>query len=87
MARAVEMAKIYVFPSAHDGATGARVVRLRELRVASGMTQTRLAAMLGVEPVTVRRWEHGTEAVPVEYRVKVANYFGVSMAHLMGWDT
>jgi len=57
--------------------------RLRDLRLASRMTQKAVAARIGVAPVQVRRWEHGQEVEPrcVE---GLARLFGVSIPWLRG---
>jgi transcriptional regulator with XRE-family HTH domain len=38
--------------------------KLKEKRVALGLTQLQLAEILGVKPNTVARWERGLLAVP-----------------------
>ncbi len=58
--------------------------RLRHLRGAMGLTQRDLAAKVGVEPGTVRRWEVGQEPIPFKARGRLADVFGVSVDHLMG---
>ena len=57
--------------------------RLRDLRLASRMTQKAVAARLGVAPVEVRRWEHG-QAIGARYVEGLARLFGVSVPWLRG---
>lgn len=38
--------------------------KLKEWREARKVTQPELAAMLGVNSITVSRWERGTQAIP-----------------------
>ena len=58
--------------------------RVRILRNAMRLTQRELAERVGVEPVTVRRWEHGKEPIPRRHRVRMAELFAVTEGHLMG---
>ena len=56
--------------------------RLRDLRLASRMTQKAVAARIGVAPVQVRRWEHGQE-IEDRHVEELARLFGVSVPWLL----
>lgn len=59
--------------------------RIRDLRVAAGLTGQQLAAALGVDAATVSRWENEVTGVPDKHKLTLAERFGVSVSHLMGW--
>ena len=56
------------------------------LRVRDGRTQDALATALGVTAQAVSRWEKGICCPDVELIPSVANYFGVSIDELFGYD-
>jgi transcriptional regulator with XRE-family HTH domain len=60
--------------------------RLRELREARGLKPYDIAARLRVDPSTVWRWETRGGSVPDQAKLDLAAFYGVSVAHLMGWD-
>ena len=60
--------------------------RVRELRVARELKQYDLAAELRVDQSTVARWERNVGSIPDEKKLALAELFGVSVEHLMGWD-
>lgn len=60
--------------------------RLRELRELRGLKRHELAVEFGVDPSTIYRWETGAELGDEDMKAKVAEFFGVSREHLMGWD-
>lgn len=60
--------------------------RIRDLREAEGVKRHELAVDLGVDPTTVYRWETGATEVGDETKRRLAQRFGVSIEHLMGWD-
>lgn len=59
-------------------------VRLKDLRVSLGVTQTKLAQELGVRQGAVCNWETCDRKGSLENIVKVADYFGVSVDYLIG---
>lgn len=61
--------------------------RLRELRLRNGGDPTALAADLGKSHSTYARYEAGTTAIPDEIKLALAARYGVSVEHLMGWDS
>ena len=50
-----------------------------------GITNYRLAKDIGCSPTSVANWRSGKE-VTLEYISKIAEYFRVSVDHLLGWD-
>lgn len=57
---------------------------LSHLRILSGLTQKQLGVQLGVTDRTVLRWENGqSDPVLADLR-KIAVFFGVSVAYLIG---
>ncbi|MBR2599363.1 MAG: helix-turn-helix transcriptional regulator, partial [Erysipelotrichaceae bacterium] len=60
--------------------------RIRELRNRDGRTQEVLAEELGVTAQAVSRWEKGICYPDMEIIPSIANYFGVSIDELFGYD-
>ena len=60
--------------------------RLKELRKEDGMLGVELARRVGVDPATISRWENRKDAIPDEYKERLAAMFKVSVAFLMYWD-
>lgn len=60
--------------------------KIRELRRRDGRTQEMLADALGVTSQAVSRWESGGSYPDMEIVPAIANYFGVSIDHLFGYD-
>lgn len=60
--------------------------RLRELRAAKGLTQTKLARQLGVGTATVAMWETAQRKPPADMLLQLAAYFGVTLDYLLGAD-
>jgi transcriptional regulator with XRE-family HTH domain len=58
--------------------------RLRLLREARQITQTRLATLLDVDPRVYNRWERGTSSPQFDTVVKIANILQVSLDELAG---
>lgn len=59
---------------------------LKKLRLAKGITQERLASDLDIPESTIRRLET-SESIPRRDRlIQIADYFGVSIDHLLGID-
>lgn len=59
---------------------------IRELRRRDGRTQEELAQALGVSPQAVSRWEQGGAYPDMELIPSVANYFGVTIDQLFGYE-
>jgi transcriptional regulator with XRE-family HTH domain len=60
------------------------VERLRLLREARQITQTRLAALLEVDPRVYNRWERGTATPQFDTVVRIADILQVSLDELAG---
>ncbi len=60
--------------------------RIKQLRLRGGRTQEALAAELGVTAQAVSRWEKGICYPDMELVPSIANYFGVSIDELFGYD-
>jgi transcriptional regulator with XRE-family HTH domain len=58
--------------------------RLRELRTARKLTQTRVAELLGVSPRVYTRWENGDATPLFGTVVKLADILGVTLDELAG---
>lgn len=56
---------------------------LRELRNERGVTQERLAEMLGVTNRSVSRWETGATKPDFDLLIQIAEYFGVSADEIL----
>lgn len=60
--------------------------RLAQLREAKGEKRYHLAAAIDIDPSTIFRWEKGQSGIPDDVKLKLAERYGVSVEHLMGWD-
>ena len=60
--------------------------RIRELRKKAGRTQEAMAAALGVTPQAVSKWESMNGYPDMETVPALANYFGVTIDSLFGYD-
>ncbi len=60
--------------------------KIRELRRHQGCTQENLAAALGVTAQAVSRWESGGSYPDMEMIPPIANYFGISIDELFGYE-
>ena len=60
--------------------------RIKELRRRDGRTQETLASALGVTAQAVSRWEKGVCCPDMGMIPSIANYFGVSIDELFGYD-
>ena len=60
--------------------------QIKELRQRHGRTQEALANELGVTAQAVSRWENGICYPDVELIPSIANFFGVSIDELFGYD-
>lgn len=61
--------------------------RLYLLRDSKKITRAELAEKLGVSKLTVLKWEHGTNEIKRSNAKKLADYLGVSIPYLLGYDT
>ena len=60
--------------------------KIRELRRRDGLTQDTLAETLGVTAQAVSRWESGGSYPDMEIVPMIANYFGITIDELFGYD-
>ncbi len=60
--------------------------KIRELRRRDGRTQEALADAIGVTSQAVSRWEAGGGYPDMEMIPSIANYFGISIDELFGYD-
>ena len=60
--------------------------RLKELRQEKKLTQKELADKINVSKITVLRWENGESQIKPDKAQKLADFFGVSIAHLLAYD-
>jgi len=60
--------------------------KIRQLRRRDGRTQEQLAEALGVTSQAVSRWESGGSYPDMEIIPAIANYFGITIDELFGYD-
>ena len=60
--------------------------RLKELRKEKKLTQKELADKINVSKITVLRWENGERQIKPDKAEKLADFFGVSIAHLLDYE-
>ena len=60
------------------------MIRLKELRKQRGLNQTDLAKAIGIAQPTLSGWESEKFQIDDANKIKLADYFGVSIDYLMG---
>lgn len=60
--------------------------RIKELRESKGLSQDKLSQELNINLRTIQRWENGETAIRRNNAEKIADFFGVSDAYLLGYD-
>lgn len=60
--------------------------RLKELRKEKGLTQQELADEIGTTKLTVLNWENNKHAIKTDKAQKLAEFFGVSVGYLLGFE-
>ena len=58
--------------------------RIKEERTKKGLSQPQLAEDIGLTKQTISLWERGVRRPDFETMEKIADYFGVSLAYLIG---
>lgn len=58
--------------------------RIEDLRIDHDLTQQQVADILGCQREVYRRYEKGTRTIPVEFLIKLADYYKVSIDYLVG---
>ena len=60
--------------------------RLKELRQQKKLSQKELAENIGVHYRTLQNWENGESQIKPEKSQQLADYFGVSVGYLLGYN-
>lgn len=60
--------------------------RLRELRKEKKLTQQELADAIGVTRRGFQKWENGESQIKSNNAQQLADYFGVSVGYLLGYE-
>lgn len=71
----------------HGMHTQAAPNRLAQLRKERGLKLVEVAAHVNKDQSVVYRYERGTVQIPDDVKGELAEFFGVSRAYLMGWDS
>ena len=58
--------------------------RLEDLRNDHDLTQQNVADILGCKREVYRRYEKGTRTIPIDFLIKLADYYGVSIDYIVG---
>lgn len=60
--------------------------RLKELRKEKKLSQKEIAKEMSISEKTLSRWENGESQIKPEKAQKLADYFGVSIGYLLGYN-
>lgn len=60
--------------------------RIKELRQKNELTQDKLSQELDINLRTIQRWENGESQIKPEKAQQLAEYFGVSVGYLLGYE-
>lgn len=60
--------------------------RLKELRKEKKLSQKEIAKEMSISEKTLSRWENGESQIKPEKAQKLADYFGVSVGYLLGYN-
>ena len=58
--------------------------RLKELREDADITQSTIAAYLGIDQSHYSKYERGFHTIPIEQLKKICEYYGVSADYILG---
>lgn len=58
--------------------------RLEDLRIDHDLTQQNVADILGCKREVYRRYEKGTRTIPIDFLIKLADYYKVSIDYIVG---
>ncbi len=58
--------------------------RLRDLREDRDLKQTDIAKLLGIQQTVYSRYERGFQNIPIEYLIKLAEFYGVTTDYILG---
>lgn len=59
---------------------------IKELRQKNELTQDKLSQELDINLRTIQRWENGESQIKPEKAQQLAEYFGVSVGYLLGYE-
>lgn len=60
--------------------------RLKQLRKEKGLTQQELSEVIAVSYRTIQNWENGESQIKTNKASQLADYFGVSVGNLLGYE-
>lgn len=60
--------------------------RLKQLRKEKGLTQQELSEAIAAPARTIQRWENGENQIKENRASQLADYFGVSVGYLLGYE-
>ena len=60
--------------------------RLKELRKEKGLTQQELSKAIAAPARSIQRWEKGESQIKTNRANELADYFGVSVGYLLGYE-
>lgn len=60
--------------------------RLKQLRKEKGLTQQVLSEAIAAPARTIQRWENGENQIKANRASQLADYFGVSVGYLLGYE-
>jgi transcriptional regulator with XRE-family HTH domain len=75
-----------VYDTLHGMHTQSAPNRIAELVRERGTRLVHVAAHCDVDQSTAWRWQQGLSPIPDEQKGRLAEFFGVTRAYLMGWD-
>ncbi len=58
--------------------------RLKDLREDHDLKQAEVAELLGIQQTVYSRYERGFQNIPIEYLIKLAEYYKVSTDYILG---
>ena len=58
--------------------------RLEDLRVDHDLTQQDVADVLGCNREVYRRYEKGIRTIPIDFLIRLADYYNVSIDYIVG---
>lgn len=58
--------------------------RLEDLRIDNDKTQAEIADYLGCQREVYRRYEKGTRQIPIDFLIRLSEYYNVSIDYLVG---
>ena len=58
--------------------------RLKDLREDHDLKQSEIAEFLGIYQTVYSRYERGFQNIPIEYLIKLADYYNISTDYILG---